>query len=387
MFEPFAEKYIWNLSVNLALSMGAAIGEIDEANRPVLADASSDEDNLATFVASWTALADRVADMAEIDEAAGHDLSAAAKYRRACVYYMTVERLQQRTASSRKVAYERMLAMFAKFIRLNKEPCELVDIPYRGSFLPALLSVAEPVDGRPAPCIVFVNGLDGVKEMAYLSHVCSDFRARGVSVLVVDQPGVGGALRLNNLPAIIETEKWASLCVDFLQARADVDPDRIGVAGWSLGGYYAPRAAAFEPRFKLCVAWGANHGWGEMQKRRMAREGKNPVPHYWDHVMWVWGQPDIDTYMNFVTGISLDGVVERIRVPFLITHGENDRQIPVEYAHRSYDQATASPHRELRIFTRKEGGIEHISADVMEPVRSFIADWIADRFAAMPQTA
>ena len=38
-----------------------------------------------------------------------------------------------------------------------------------------------------------------------------------------------------------------------------VDAARIGLVGWSLGGYYAPRAAAFEKRIKLVVAWGANH--------------------------------------------------------------------------------------------------------------------------------
>ena len=59
--------------------------------------------------------------------------------------------------------------------------------------------------------------------------------------------------------------------------------------GWSLGGYYAPRAAAFEKRLALVVAWGANHDWGAVQRRRLQREGERPVPHYWDHVLWVWG--------------------------------------------------------------------------------------------------
>ncbi|MBP1823293.1 fermentation-respiration switch protein FrsA (DUF1100 family) [Mycobacterium sp. OAE908] len=44
-------------------------------------------------------------------------------------------------------------------------------------------------------------------------------------------------------------------------------------------------------------------------------------------------------------------MVEKITIPFLICHGSNDRQIPVEYAHRSYEQAVATPKRQLRIFT------------------------------------
>ena len=80
------------------------------------------------------------------------------------------------------------------------------------------------------------------------------------------------------------------------------------------------------------------------------------MPHYWEHVLRVWGQPDLDTLIKFADQVNLDRVVSQITVPFLICHGANDRQTPLEYAHRSYDQATASPHRELRIFTREEGG-------------------------------
>jgi fermentation-respiration switch protein FrsA (DUF1100 family) len=71
-------------------------------------------------------------------------------------------------------------------------------------------------------------------------------------------------------------------------------------------------------------------------------------------------------------------VVEQITVPFLICHGANDRQIPLEYAHRSYDQAVDSPHRELRIFSAEEGGAEHIGLDHLPYVSAYVADWVRD---------
>jgi esterase/lipase len=126
--------------------------------------------------------------------------------------------------------------------------------------------------------------------------------------------------------------------------------------------------------------WGANHNWGEVQTKRLNREGENPVPHYWQHVMWVWGADDMDAFMALAPKVTLDGVLDRVTVPFLVTHGENDRQIGVDYAHQTYDQLVNSPKRELKIFDRRTGGVEHVSLDNMSYGRDFIADWIAETF-------
>lgn len=379
MYEPFPGNYVWNLSVNICLAMGGAIGEIDVADQQVREVAQQGEDaGTEAFFASWIAMAERLVELGEEAEAAGHNDTASEKYCRAVAYLVTAERMQKQDFAPRQQAYRTLLDTMARAIAVGRLNCERIEIPYEGTSYPALF--VRGYGEGPRPCMVFCNGLDSIKEMIYLA-VRETFAGRGISCLMIDQPGVGEALRLGQLTAIHDTERWAGAGVDYLERRADVDPARIGMMGWSLGGYFAPRAAAFEPRFALCVAWGANHMWGELQRRRLAREGDRPVPHYWEHVLWVWGQPDMDRFMAYVPRITLDDVVERIRVPFLITHGANDRQIPLEYAHRSYDQAVNSPDRELKVFTAREGGVEHVSADNMEPVRSYIADWIADRFA------
>jgi hypothetical protein len=64
----------------------------------------------------------------------------------------------------------------------------------------------------------------------------------------------------------------------------------------------------------------------------------------------------------------------------ITTHGAKDRQIPLQYAHQSYDEAINRLRRELKLFTDRQGGVEHVSADNMEPVCSYIADWVAARF-------
>ncbi|TRW47470.1 alpha/beta hydrolase family protein [Georgenia yuyongxinii] len=378
MFEIFPNKYVWNLSANIALSSGGEIEEILEACRPLLDAAGNGEDpGTEDFFASWCAVADRQVELADENAAAGRSLSAATRLRRAAIYYQVAERMQSRGFAPRAEAYRKMLDAFERAVRLGEENCELVEVPYEGTTLPSLFVRAES-SGAPAPVMVHFNGLDSTKEMIYWSGIGQELARRGVSTLMVDHPGTGGALRLRGLTAFPESERWGAACVDYLRTRDDVDPDRIGVMGWSLGGYYAPRAAAFEKRFALCVAWGANYNWGELQRRRREREGENPVPHYWDHVQWVWGKDSLEEFMDFAPAVSLVGVVENITVPFLVTHGENDRQIPLEYAHAQYDSAVNSPKRELKIFTRREGGVEHVSADNQPVATNFIADWVAE---------
>jgi dienelactone hydrolase len=383
LFRYFPTNYVWNLSVDLAIEMGARIGEIEEMCAP-LQEAAKAPDAAGTqaFRETWVRMADKLCGLAEEDEARGRLLSAGEKYRRAGSYLTTAERLQAHDASGRLALYRRSLELFAKGTKLAGDPVRRVEIPYEGKHLSALYVSAEGLKpGERAPILVQLNGLDSTKEMKHLVGLPAWLAKRGVSSLIVDQPGTGEALRLHGMTARYDTEHWASRVVDWLEKREDVDPKRIGCEGVSLGGYYCPRAVAFEPRFACGVAWGANHDWRDVQKRRLEKEGDFPVPHYWKHVCWVWGAKDIDDFMRIAQDVHLDGVVERIKVPFLVTHGERDSQIPLKWAHRTYEQLVNSPKRELKIFTDREGGVQHASFDNSINAGQYIADWVAETLA------
>jgi dienelactone hydrolase len=382
VFEYFPGNYVWNLGVVATLNSGGLIDEVDRACRPIKDAAGRGEDaGTQDFLAAWTALTDQLVGQAEEAEKAGHTRSAGQLYFRATNYLCQAERMLSASSPDRVPTYRRVLELAQKAFDLQDAGVSRVAIPYEGTTLPAYLSVAPVAADVPAPVMIMFNGLDSTKEHMYTSRHWEELAARGISCLMVDCPGSGEALRLQGLTARIDTEAWAGACVDYLLTRDDTDPARIGLVGWSLGGYYAPRAAAFEKRLALVVAWGANHNWGAVQRRRLEREGERPVPHYWEHVLWVWGFSDLQEFIAFADDIHLDGVVERITVPFLVAHGENDRQIPLDYAYRSHERATASPRCDLRIFTAAEGGAEHIGLDHLSHVSTYIADWVADRFA------
>jgi len=378
MFKYFPTNYVWNLSVDLAIEMGARIGEIEAMCAPLQEYAKKpDAQGTQAFRDTWAKMADQLCDLAQEDEARGRLFSAGEKYGRAASYLITCERLQAHDAPGRLDLYKRMLDLFDKGINLADENCERVEIPYEGKHISGLLVQAENTAG-PAPLLVQVNGLDSTKEMKYRVGLPDWLAKRGVSSLIIDQPGTGEALRLQELTARYDSEHWASPIVDWLETRDDVDSKRIGMEGVSLGGYFCPRAVAFEPRFACGVCWGANHDWRDVQKRRLENEGDFPVPHYWAHVCWVWGAENIDDFMKIAEDVHLDGVIEKIKVPFLVTHGEKDSQIPLKWAQRTYDQLVNSPKRELKIFTEREGGVQHSSFDNSINAGHYIADWVAE---------
>ncbi|WP_137132708.1 prolyl oligopeptidase family serine peptidase [Rhizobium sp. FY34] len=378
MFKYFPTNYVWNLSVNLSIEMGARMGEIEEMCAP-LQEAAKAPDAAGTqaFRETWIKMADKLVSLADDDEALGRSLSAGDKLIRAGNYMLTAERLLAHGTEGRVALYQRFLAAFEKGLALSGSSCRRVEIPYEGKHLSALYVPAEGVDG-PQPLLVQVNGLDSTKEMKLLVGLPAWLAKRGIASLIVDQPGTGEALRLHGLTARFDSEHWASRVVDWLEAQPFVDPKRIGMEGVSLGGYYCPRAVAFEPRFACGVVWGANHDWRDVQKKRLAKEGNFPVPHYWSHVMWVWGAKDMDEFMQIAEKVHLNGVLDRIRVPFLVTHGEKDSQIPLQWAHATYEQLVNSPKRELKIFDERTGGVQHSSFDNSVNAGAYIADWVAE---------
>jgi dienelactone hydrolase len=318
----------------------------------------------------------RLIALAAEDEALGRAFSASDKLERASLYLFTAERMQGHGHPGRTETYRKARDAFDRSTTLGRMNRERVEIPLDTGTMPALYT--RPGGPGPHPVVVYCNGLDSCKELLYWSRLPQALARRGIATLCVDQPGSGEALRLQGLPVDPHSERWASRAVDWLEGRAEVDPKRIGMTGISLGGYFAPRAVAFEPRFASGACWGANHDWAAVQHQRLKREGENPVPHYWAHVMWAFGAADMDDFLAKAAAMTLDGRMDGVRVPFLVTHGANDRQINVRYAHACYDQLVNAPRRELKIFTAREGGVEHVGADNMAYGRDYIADWFAD---------
>lgn len=376
MFEYFPENYTWTLATMIPLNCGGNISELDDACRP-LKETAKRNDAVAheAWYESWKRIGERVERLALQHEERGQFLSAGRKFLRACMYYLTAERMISNRDPRKIQTYTQALETFKKGVRFRKIPLEFVEVPFQGKSLPALF-VPALGSGR-APCMIHFDGFDVMKEIIYLM-VGEEFRYRGISLLVVDHPGVGEALRLRDLHSRPDTEVPAAAVVDYLERRSDVNPEKIGIMALSLGGYYAPRAAAFEKRLKCCVAWGAIWDAGELLEQHFASgPGETAsVPPF--QLLWVFGKDNVEDALSIARKMTLDGVADQITCPLLVVHGENDRQVPLSHAKKTIESAVNSPRKELKVLTFDDGGAEHCQVDNTTMLVDYAADWVAE---------
>jgi dienelactone hydrolase len=334
------------------------------------------------WFAEWTRMGERVEARGRLAQDAGHRLTAASCLFRAARYYQTGERFLQPKSQPGLDVYAKSVKAFRAASSLIRRPeTESVEVPYEGTSLPALLVHPDPdlATSRPSPAMVFFDGFDVTKEIQYGFGV-PDLTARGIGCLIVDGPGNGESVRFRNLPLIAETERYATPAYEFLAGRPEFDPARIGVMALSLGGYYAPRAAALEPRFACCIAWGAQWDYHAIWKKRLEdlASGKVlslSVPP--EHLQWVLGVGSEAAALKKLEAFKLDGIVQKMQCPFLLLHGEGDEQISLELAQTCFD-AVGSKQKTFKIFRREEGGFHHCQIDNLTIGVHTMWDWLED---------
>ncbi len=378
-FTYFPENYRWSHGLLIGLNMAPWGGaEIGEVNRIGLRLKKSVGDDDAWF-REWAREACTVEDRGRELIAGGRTKSGAQYLQRASAYYHVGERFLQPKSADGLSAYKRGVECLRDAARYIKRPrLEHVEIPYEGSSLPAIYVHAEPANhSGKVPAMVFFDGLDVTKEIQYLKGV-ADLAARGIACLIVDGPGNGESIRFRNFYLRPDTEHYATPAFDYLASRPEVDPKRIGVMAISLGGYYAPRAAAFEQRYACCLAWGAQWDYQKIWLDRFERLARADTPSLSvasQHILWVLSASSQDDAIKRLAPFKLDGVVQKITCPFLLLHGEGDEQIPLSEAQKCFD-AVGSKNKTFKLFTRDEGGYHHCQIDNQSICSAYMWDWL-----------
>lgn len=373
----FPEHFQWSNATLVTKGMApwgaVAMGEIDEVVQRLHARINEPQ----AWWEEWCVVAARCEKAADLAASEKRDATAGNYYIRAGNYYYTGERMvppgEQKTG-----IYKKSLRCFHEGLKRRYANIEFVDVPYEGSAMPAYF-MKSPVAKGPAPTVVLFDGLDNCKEMSVLFGGL-ELAFRGFHVLAIDGPGQGEALRLRNLPTRYDYEVPASAAYDYVAGRNDVDAGRVALMAYSAGGYYAPRAVAFEKRYRAVVAWGAHYdyhaAWVVRWKAMQANATGSATSHF--QLPWVLGVADMETAMEKMKKFTLVGVAEKIECPILICHGSGDLLSPPSIAQQLYDHV-GSRDKTLKIFTPDEGGDQHVQVDNRQIGIDYIGDWLATR--------
>ena len=376
-FMYYPDNYRWSAAYVNMLGRGhyggSDISELHKIGRLLEGRVGDD----AAWYDAFVKVADEVSGHAERFRASNHPVSAAPFYLRACHYYQMGERFRTPKDEQALATYQRSIDCFHKFVEQTDLEIEIVEVPFEGKSMPGYFVHAQNAKSECTPCVVFFDGLDVTKEILFVMGT-PELIKRGISVLLMDGPGTGEAIRFRNMHLRHDYDRAGSACVDYLETRPDVDAKKIGVVAVSLGGYYAPRCASLEPRFAACIAWGAIWDYQEVWKRRIEAQFKASMSVPGHHIMWILGADSLDDALQRLDKFKLDGVVQQMRCPFLLCHGEDDEQIPLKDAQALFD-ACGSPDKTFRIFTSEEGGAQHCQRDYLPLGCAIMWNWFEDK--------
>jgi dipeptidyl aminopeptidase/acylaminoacyl peptidase len=377
-FMYFPGNYRWSAAFINMLSAapygGSEIGELHKIGTKLKGKSADDDEAWFTAV---TEVADGVRAYADQFASKNYSVSAAHAYQRAANYYHMAERFRTPKDERALDIFQRGIDCFREFIKHTDYRIEIVEVPYEDGSLPGYFVHAEHSTSEKNPCIVYFDGLDVTKEIQFMRGV-PDLVKRGFSVLIMDGPGTGEAIRFRQKYLRYDYEVAGSACIDYLETRADVNADKIGIVAISLGGYYAPRCAAKDTRYKACIAWGAQWDYYQTWKGRIDAQFKTSLSVPGHHINWILGVETLEQSLEVLKPFTLDGVMQEMTCPFLLVHGAEDEQIPLSDAQKQFD-ACGSKDKTFRVYTAEEGGSQHCQRDYLTLVVADMWNWFEEK--------
>src|SRR3990172_212287 len=313
------------------------------------------------WCSEWVATGDVHHDLAVKAETKGNSISAGEAYIGAALCYHFGKFVFQDYHDEYVSAANKSVEAFAKGLKLLDPTGERVEIPFDGAMMVGTLRRPAHEGVKNPPLVLLLAGLDSTKEEFY--HWENVFLKRGLATFSLDGPGQGECGYNSHIRP--DYEAAVSTALDTLTKRNDIDPNRIGLAGVSLGGYYAPRAAAFEPRVKAavgnCGPWNFAECWSVLPSLTRAA-----FQHH-------SGAKNEEEAIANANKLSLEGVAQKIKQPLLVIQGKLDRLIPWEQAVKIVDAVGSNA--ELAMF---ENG-NHVCNNIPFVYRPLTADWLKEK--------
>jgi 2,6-dihydroxypseudooxynicotine hydrolase len=308
------------------------------------------------WLPAWVANGDMHAERAREAEEQGRRVTAGDAWVHAALSYHFAKFVWMVDMSLYRDAADKSVAALREAHRLLDPTAERLEIPLDGTTMYA--NLRRPIGAERSALALLLPGLDSTKEEFW--HWENVFLHRGLATLSLDGPGQGETGYSTQIAPNYEIAVSAAL--DYLAWDGPV-----GLAGVSLGGYYAPRAAAFEPRVVAAAGVSGPFNFGEVWDARPSLT-KETFQHH-------SGAASPEEAREKAFELSLDGAAERIRQPLLVVTGKLDRLVHWEESKKIAD---AAPNATWVLY---EDG-NHVCNNIPYKYRPLVADWLKEQLAA-----
>lgn len=355
---------------------------------------------------NFSALAERVSKQAKAIDAAKFPVSARDALFKESNYWRAADFFLHGDKSDKRIVeiWDKMIAAFDKAIALLPNPGKRITLKGKlpGSEKPFDIPAIYFSSELPGPqrTVIIGTGFDGSQEEMYHANGRAALE-RGYNVIVYEGPGQPAVVRYQGLGFITEWERVITPIVDYLVTLPEVDPKKIAILGLSLGGYLAPRAAAFEPRLAAVLALGGVSDFGsciesmlpEVQHlvdsgdkagvdahlfKLVADLGKsNPKGRSlrWavEHGLWAY---DVDSPYEFLLKakeMTLKDVAHQIKVPMFVADYEHD----LFFAREAKELAAWAPDvSTFYRFAEEDGAGHHCGMGAAVLHNQVVFDWL-----------
>jgi len=321
--------------------------------------------NLESWHKEWIEVAKKNQDLAASFEQDNRKQTAHEFYLRAADFYRRAVVYMPETDPRMLPTYQKLEENFEKAWSVVTPPFERVEIPYEGHKLPAHFWPARGKAGNKLPAVYNYGGADGIL-LRGEDGGAGQYVRRGISFIDVDGPGHGGTLRHHKLYAPPDSERVAKAVIDYLVTRPDVDPQRIGLHGSSMGGYSGPRCATVEKRIKAVAVWSGAYS--------LVDDIFDYYPPIQDRLRWLMGAKDLKQARETIKEFTLVGRTAKIECPLLVGYSIDDRVMDPRGALSLYENAVNSPDRSM------VDGVGHGQKKFER--RTYIADWFMKQLKA-----
>jgi 2,6-dihydroxypseudooxynicotine hydrolase len=311
----------------------------------------------ADWLREWSICGAMHQEMGEEAESNGQHESMAYHYFHAAMAYHFGKFLAVEYPDQLRVAHDLAVGCYTRALPWFDVPGERLAIPFEDG-LTMWGILRKPLQSIRPPVVLLIPGLDSVKEE--LHSYGDEFLRRGMATLALDGPGQG-EMEFER-PMRFDYEVVARAAIDALERRDDLDASRIGMLGVSLGGYYAPRAAAFEPRIRAVIAVAGPYSIPDAfdQMPSLTQEA-------FIHRSGATSQADaVERLQSF----TLEGILQQVTAPTLVIMGRQDRVVPPHDAER-LARELAGP---VDLWMFDDGN--HVCNNIPYKHRPQMADWM-----------